>query len=262
MIGHLKIVVFVLGALVLLLILLPPHILCLVAARFGYPRGAGIAPVWFHRGILRLMGVRLHVSRPLPLERPLLVVSNHVSWLDIVVLGAVAPLSFVAKSEMKSWPVFGWLAQLQRTVFVAREKRRDAGQQANAVADRMAAREIMVLFPEATTTDGNKLHAFKTPLFEAARFALVQAKMEQALIQPVAINYNRLHGLPMDRHWRTYVAWPGEIGLGESMIPLVRRGALDVTVQIGEPIAFDHRSNRKEISAATHSAIRKLLSMR
>lgn len=260
MIGNIRFGLVIFCVLIVLIFMLPFHILALVFAKFGWTWLAGRLPVIFHRIVLKLFGVRLTMDGQLARERPLLLVSNHVSWLDIVVLASVAPLSFVAKAEMASWPVFGLLAKLQRTVFIRREERRKAGKQASDIADRMTAREIMVLFPEGTTSDGHGLLPFKTPLFEAAKMALINSPVETAIVQPVAINYTRLHGLPLGRALQRHVAWPGEIGLGESLIPLVKEGALDVTVHVGEPITLSETSNRKIIAAKAATTIRTMMS--
>jgi len=249
----------ILGLVAVLIIILPFHLVALVAAKFGAPKLAGYMPVVFHKSALKLAGVRLMVSGTLPKNRPLLLVSNHVSWLDIVVLGAFAPLSFVAKSEMLSWPVFGKLAQMQRTVFIQRERRRQSADQANAIADRMAEKEIMVLFPEGTTTDGNGLSPFKSPLFEAVRIALASSPVEEAIVQPVAIDYSHIHGLPIGRAERPHVAWTGDLGLAESLFPIIKTGALDVTIHLGEPIVFTEQSNRKIVSAESAAAIGNML---
>ncbi|MEE9374933.1 MAG: lysophospholipid acyltransferase family protein [Rhizobiaceae bacterium] len=259
MIANLRFGVIVLLTIMVLLVLLPLHLVALVFARFGWTKLAGILPLLFHRIILRLFGVRLTIEGKLAKNRPLLLVSNHISWLDIVVLAALEPLSFVAKAEMASWPVFGQLAKLQRTVFVKREERRKAGQQANEIAERITAREIMVLFPEGTTSDGYGLLPFKTPLFEAAKMALISSPVQEAIVQPIAIDYTHLHGLPLGRALQRHVAWPGEVGLGESLIPLVREGALDVTVHVGEPIILTEQSNRKIVAAQAATRIREML---
>ena len=259
MLGNIRIFLILLGLIVFLIFLLPLQLIALIALRFGLPKPAGYLPMMFHRTVLKLVGIRLTVNGELPKHRPLLLVSNHVSWLDIVILGAMTPLSFVAKSEMLSWPVFGKLAQFQRTVFIQREQRRQSATQANAIAERMAAEEIMVLFPEGTTTDGNTLFPFKTPLFEAARFALVASPVEEALVQPVTIDYSHIHGLPIGRAERPHVAWPGDLSLGESLIPILRVGALDVTVHLGDPLVFTEHSKRKIVSAEASKAISNML---
>ena len=259
LVGNIRVAAIFAGMVAFLIVFLPIQFVALVLARFGILWPSGIIPLLFHRWVLKISGIRLKVDGRFVQHRPLLIASNHVSWLDIVVLGAVAKLSFIAKSEVLSWPVFGKLAQLQRTVFIKRERRRDSSNQADTIAQRLSQKEIMVLFPEGTTTDGNQLDPFKTALFEAARIALVASDLKQALVQPIAIRYSRLHGLPIGRAERPHVAWPGEIGLGESLIPLLRTGALDVTVHIGEAIPFDEHSNRKQISAKAHQSIRSML---
>lgn len=257
--GHIRLIVVFGLAIVMLVVLLPIHLLALLFAKLGWVRPAGTIPVIFHRVLLKLFGVRLTVKGNLERSRPLLLVANHVSWLDIPVLGALAPLSFVAKSEMRSWPLFGNLARLQRTVFVERNLRRTAQIQANEVAERMTAREIMVLFPEGTTSDGNRLLPFKTPIFEASKIALAASPVEQAMVQPIAVHYTHLHGLPLGRADRPHVAWPGEVGLAESLLPLVARGALDVTLHLGEPIPLTETSNRKIVAAQSAQSIRDLM---
>jgi len=239
--------------------MVPLQLLALLIAKTGWRTPAGIIPVIFHRGALKILGVRIHRDGRLTEKRPLLIVANHVSWLDIVVLGTIRPLSFVAKSDMEDWPFFGTLAKLQRTVFIRREERRTAGQQANMIAERMTAREIVVLFPEGTTTDGNALSPFKTPLFEAAKLALKESPVETAAVQPCAIQYSHLHGLTIGRADRTHVAWPGEIGLGESLLDIAAAGALDVTVHVGEPIELTEQSNRKKVALQAVDALREML---
>lgn len=216
-------------------------------------------PVIYHRVLARLIGVRITRDGSLPHARPLLIVSNHVTWLDIVVLSSIGPVSFVAKSEMAKWPIFGQLARLQRTIFVRREDRRRSGEQANTIARRLQQKDIIVLFPEGTTGDGHRLYPFKPTLFEAARYAVVASEVEHALVQPVAVHYTHLHGLPLGRQRRHHFAWPGDIGLAENLLPLIATGALDVCVRLGQPIPLDASSNRKEIAAKARGSIRRML---
>ncbi|MEP1205747.1 MAG: lysophospholipid acyltransferase family protein [Rhizobiaceae bacterium] len=243
----------------MLLTLLPFQLFGLVLEKLGWPWLAGQVPALFHKLLLKIFGIRLHLEGRLIEDRPLLLVANHVSWLDIAVFGAIAPLSFIAKSEMSTWPIFGSLAKLQRTVFVRREDRRNSHQQANEIADRLTAREVMVLFPEGTTTDGNRLEPFKTSLFEAAKIALKKSPVETAVVQPAAIEYTHLHGLPLGRAKRPHVAWPGELDLPESFVPLVKAGALDVTIRLGDPIIMTETCNRKTIARDATNSIRTML---
>jgi 1-acyl-sn-glycerol-3-phosphate acyltransferase len=136
----------------------------ILASRFGW-RIAGRIPILFHRLFLHLFGVRVEVRGAAPARgAATLVLANHVSWLDIPVMAALTPLSFVAKQEIAGWPVFGWLARLQRCIFLDRT-RKAATAEVNAVmAGRLAEGDAIVLFPEGTTGDGNRLLTFKSSL--------------------------------------------------------------------------------------------------
>ena len=104
-------------------------------------------PLWFHRLVLKLLRVRVHIEGTPAPDRPLLLVSNHLSWLDIVVIGAAFPVSFIAKAEVGTWPVIGTFARMQRSVFIDRTRRtatRDAHAQ---VAKRLAQGDPLVIHP-------------------------------------------------------------------------------------------------------------------
>src|SRR5690606_36985320 len=180
------------------------------------------------------MRVRIHGT--MSGARPLLLAANHVSWTDIMVLGAFNNLAFIAKSEMAGWPVLGSLARLQRTVFIERERRRKSGEQASEIAARLAAGDAMVLFAEGTTGDGNLLLPFKSTLFGAANIAIAEGGTDKVFIQPVAIAYTRLHGLPMGRQHRVVAAWIGDMDLVPHIGRLLAEGAVDVEVHFGEPL--------------------------
>ena len=109
------------------------------------PKAARRFPHWYHRQVCRLMGITLTIDGTVARDRPVLLVCNHTSWLDIPVLSAVAPLSFVAKKEVGGWPFVSSLARLQRTVFVDRNRRQAAGDAANEIADRLKAGDTIVL---------------------------------------------------------------------------------------------------------------------
>jgi 1-acyl-sn-glycerol-3-phosphate acyltransferase len=254
-IATLRLVAIIAILLLVLAILVPLQLLFLRLAS----QLAAKLPVTFHRILLWLLGVKVHVDGDVSLERPLLIVANHVSLLDISVLSTVAPLSFVAKSEIRDWPVIGLFARMQRTVFIERGDRRQAGQQATEIAERLAAEETMVLFPEGTTGDANALLPFKTPLFEAAKVALKAVSVDHAQVQPVALHYHTLHGMPLTRAERPHIAWPGEVGLLESLMPLILKGGLDVTVRCAPATRLDDTSDRKVVAAETRDAIRAML---
>ena len=104
-----------------------------------------IVPNLFHRAACAVIGIRITQIGERTRESPALILSNHASWLDIIVLGAIAPVVFVAKSEVADWQLFGQLAKLQRTVFVERERRHKTGDAARAMGDRLLGGDAVVL---------------------------------------------------------------------------------------------------------------------
>ncbi len=219
-------------------------------------------PRWWHRVARPALGLRVHLHGSPAAGRPLLLASNHVSWKDIIVLGSVADVVYIAKSEVRTWPVFGWLARLQRSVFIERERKRDTGRQITDVAERLTAGEIVVLFAEGTTSDGNRILEFKSSLFGAASAALPFVPSGEVFVQPVAIAYTRVHGMPMGRMHRPIAAWPGDVALVPSLMGVLREGAIDVDVCFGEPVRFSAGSRRKDVARDTERAVRRMLTER
>lgn len=217
------------------------------------------APRLWHRLVTRLLGMRISVHGEPAAGRPLLIAANHVSWTDIMVLGSVADVHFIAKAEVADWPLMGRLSRLQRTVFVERERRRSAGAQAGEIAARIANGEPLVLFAEGTTSDGTLMLPFKSSLFAAAGMALAEGGTETVLIQPVAIAYTRLHGLPMGRRHRAGVAWIGDQELLPHIMSLLRRGGLELEVHFGEPVEFRQGASRKDVAREVEARVRAML---
>ncbi|KQS81139.1 acyl-phosphate glycerol 3-phosphate acyltransferase [Rhizobium sp. Leaf384] len=216
-------------------------------------------PRLWHRIACRMIGLRVHVHSTPEARRPLMLVSNHVSWKDILVLGSVADVVFIAKAEVKAWPVFGLLARLQATIFVAREQKRTTGNQVNEIGARLAAGEIVVLFPEGTTSDGNRLLEIKSSLFGAAAAAVPSVPGGIVHVQPVAIAYTRVHGMPMGRYHRPIAAWPGDIALVPHLMGVLREGAMDVDLVFGETIDYRADSHRKQVSREVEKQMKSML---
>lgn len=215
-------------------------------------------PRLWHRLIVRVVGLRVHVHGRPAESRPLLIVSNHVSWTDIMVLGSLAPMHFIARGDMARWPVMGMLAKLQRTVFVERERRRLSGAQVDEIGARLADGDPMVLFAEGTTGDGNRLLPFKSTLFAAVQAAFTGARDGTVSVQPAAIAYTRIGGLPTDRRERTGLSWIGDSSLLPHLRDLLARGAIDVEVRFGEPLTFTAEAGRKEIAREAEARVRRL----
>lgn len=215
-------------------------------------------PHWYHRRVCRLMGIRIEVEGHVEPGRPTLLVSNHTSWLDIPVLSAVAPVSFVAKKEVGSWPFVASLARLQRTVFVDRQRRTAVGDTAGEIAARLAAGDAIVLFAEGTSTDGNRVLPFKTSLFAAAKPSGAGLPAPAgAVVQTVSIVYARLHGVPLGRADRPAVGWYGDMEMQSHAWELLKAGPLDVVVRIGPPMPLEGFAGRKDLAEVTERAVRE-----
>lgn len=240
------------------LVLLPFQLLGL---RFDW-KIRRIIPRFWHRAACWLIGLKIRTHGRPDHRRPLMLVANHASWVDILVLGALADVVFIAKTDVAGWPVFGVLAKLQKTIFVAREARAKAGEQVDEIADRLKGGEIVVLFPEGTTSDGNRLLEVKTSLFGAAATARSHVPGGVVHVQPVSIAYTGVHGMPMGRYHRPIAAWPGDITLLPHLKGILSAGALEVDVDFAEAIVFGPQSNRKILAADVTTTIRTMLSER
>lgn len=240
-------------------------------------------PHWYHKNVCRLIGVKIHQVGELALDQPSFIVSNHISWLDITVLSAVGPVSFVAKKEVASWPFFGWLAKLQRTVFVDRERRTKLHGTTNEIADRLNAGDHVVLFAEGTSNNGNEVLPFKTSLFAAVKPGkkvkrtqsrnieagleqekrmpdeLVQDELaqDQVNVQTLALAYTHIQGLPMGLRGRSAVAWYGDMELASHIWGLLRRGPIDAYIHISPAKKLSSFADRKELAAYSEQQIRR-----
>ncbi|SER50617.1 lyso-ornithine lipid acyltransferase [Faunimonas pinastri] len=252
MIGTLRLVFTTILIVVWILVLIPFH---LIGVKIGGRAAGMFTPLW-HRLVIRLLGIRVNVvGRPAD-ARPLLLLSNHTSWLDIIVLASVAPVSFIAKKEVASWPVFSWLAKLQRSIFVDRERRQATGESASEVAKRLEAGDIIVLFAEGTSSDGNRVLPFRSALVGAAQQAISTAGT--ATVQPVALVYTRWQGIPIGRQHRPHIAWYGGADLVPHLNRIMREGAIDVHVIFGPARRLGAGDNRKVITAEAGAWVRRV----
>jgi 1-acyl-sn-glycerol-3-phosphate acyltransferase len=158
-----------------------------------------------------------------------------------------------------SWPVFGLLARLQRSIFVDRERRQKTQGVNSEIARRLAGGDAVVLFAEGTSSDGNRVLTFRTALIGAARDAIAQAgHVGRVWIQPLSVAYTAVRGVPLGRPNRSTVAWYGSTSLLPHLRQLVARGAIDVTVTWGHPVAYDQSSNRKIVARRLEECVRAM----
>ena len=208
-------------------------------------------PMWYHRICCRILGIRLEVFGRRSRVRPTLFVANHSSYLDIAIYGALIPGSFVSKTEVAKWPVFGLLARLQRSVFVDRRVRTSLAQAGN-IGKRLKARDNIILFPEGTSADGNRILPFESALFSGAE---IKPNNQSLVLQPVSLTYSRLDGIPIGRHLRPMFAWYGEMDMFSHARRLIGMGRLTVTVSFHEPITIDEFDSRKQLAMHCYACV-------
>jgi lyso-ornithine lipid O-acyltransferase len=254
--GRLRFILATVAVTIIGLLILP---LQYMAWRFNLPMRRHL-PVFFLRSVARIMDLRVHVVGQVPKERPVLFVSNHVSWIDIIALGSVMPLSFVAKAEIATWPIFGTLAKMQRSVFVDRSKRTETANVRSEIAARLKEGDPIVLFAEATTHDGNRILPFRSSLVGAAQEAIMSGGTSgEVFLQPIALAYNGADGLPTGRVGRARIGWYGDMEMVPHLKNILRGGPLDVTVSFGTPIRATADSDRKALTLQAENQVRVLM---
>ena len=168
-------------------------------------------PVIFHKLLIWLLSVRIEFEGVInKSDDSNLFISNHLSYLDIPILGSVYPVRFVAKSEVENWPLFGSLAKLGRTIFISRN-RSDSLVQKHKILKSLSSNEKVFIFPEGTTSDGNRVLDFKSSSFSAL-------EGKNSIIQPIVIVYSDLNGIPINRWLRSMSPYQAIRGLSNLLI--------------------------------------------
>lgn len=216
-------------------------------------------PNSYHKYLCWLIGIKV-VTRGMPHDGPCLIAANHTSWLDIPIMGSLQPSSFVAKSEVAGWPFFGWLAKLQKTVFVERERRTRTAEKRNEIHARIAGGDKLILFPEGTSSDGNRVLPFKSALMSVAQLTIVNSDVDREddlVVQPVSVAYMRLCGLPMGRRFRPYFAWYGDMELFPHLWQAFSLGPIEIHVEYHKPVTIREVGNRKALAAYCETKCRE-----
>jgi len=224
---------------------------CLTGLAMAFPwvlRGQGVPPRYarfWHGVCLKIVGIEVTV-RGAPLSHGSgLLVSNHISYLDIIILGSCSLASFVSKAEVRDWPLFGLLAKQQRTVFIER-KRSAAKEQRATLESRIRSGDRLILFPEGTTSDGQRTLTFKTSLFDIA--SIEGNDGLSVPVQPVTLAYTHLDGIPMGRWLRPLYAWYGDMELTSHMLQWMGVGQVKVEVTFHEPVRQSDFQSRKHLA--------------
>lgn len=200
-----------------------------------------VTRLW-HWGVCWLIGLRIQTVG-IPPAGPFLLVSNHVSWLDIPVLGSTLPVCFLSKAEVRGWPLLGPLATMADTVFIERGAH-GAGEVSEHLVVRLKRGRNVVLFPEGTTSDGRSVRRFIPRLFMAAIAT-------ESSVQPVAIRYPSVRGM------ESLAPFHGGERMGAHMLRVLAEPSIDVEVTLCQPIR--DVESRRRLSELSREAIRVVI---
>ena len=225
-----------------------------ITLRFVWPRVDAkrrheIAVRWA-QDLLEILAIRVRVEgKPPPHARHgAMIAANHVSWADIFAIASVRHTRFIAKSEIRDWPLAGWLAERSGTIFIRRARRHDTARINALVHDALAEGECVGLFPEGTTTEGDRLLKFHSSLFEPA-------VANRARVYPVAVRYEGPDGSPLRA-----AAYVGDLSFAQSLGLVMRTRETVARIRFALPIEADGMS-RQEVAAEAHRRVSDLLGL-
>ncbi len=205
----------------------------------------------------KILGIEISLIGKVIEDKPTLLVANHISWIDILALGAVANISFVAKSEIKKWPLIGFLAALRKTIFVERKKRTDSKRTATEMAKRLKDGGAVVLFAEGGSNISAHILPFRSALLGAAQIAMQEAGAKDIVVQPVTIAYTKMQGLPISRTNMSQLAWNKSLNIIENIKQILQRPKIKIIIHFAQPLNLGQKQNRKEIAQKCHEIVRK-----
>ena len=206
-------------------------------------------PVLFHKILLKILGIKLSFNGSPSKKKPLLLIGNHCSYLDIIILGSILPTCFVAKSEIRSWFFFGFLAKLQNSIFIDRRSFRTLDS-LKKVSDSLSGQFATVIFPEGTTNNGKKILKFRTSLFK------VFENNPTLRLQNFSLCYTHINSMPLDNRLRPTIAWYG----GMNMVAHLKRFLNFRSVRaslVFHPTTTSNQMNRKVLSESSRRQVIK-----
>lgn len=202
--------------------------------------------IWHRFNTQHILHMKIEVMGTPTKQRPVLFLSNHLSYVDIITLSAVLPVSFVSRAEVANWPLLGLLGKLQDTVFVERRARAKTKEQNKQLQEFLAQGRALVLFPEGTSTDGTQVLPFKS--------ALLQAVLDigsDATVQPVTLacmnNDGSQHLYP----------WYGDMDFPEHVWPFLKAPGYTMRVTFHDPVPASQFEDRKQLAQYAHDAVTK-----
>jgi 1-acyl-sn-glycerol-3-phosphate acyltransferase len=213
----------------------------------------------FHKVGCVFLGIRVKtIGEPLH-GRPTLLLSNHISWTDIIAIGSVADVTFVAKTGVRNTFFVGFMSSLQRTIYVDYHSRKDAKRTTQEMAKRLSKNSAVLLFAEGHRDLGTHVQPFRSALVGATQAAMEEGGAKDVAIQPVTIAYTHLQGLPVSRTERSGISGMNARGFRQVVTNLLTSGVKDVTIAFGAPIPLDATTDRKVVTKLAENQVRRML---
>ena len=213
---------------------------------------------WFWRvcnfgfaGLCFIVGLRIKMVGEVSLNRPLMLISNHISYLDMLILGAKTPVRFTSKSEVAGWIGIGGICRLLGAVFIERKSQK-IGDASDKIQDALAAGEVVSLFAEGTTGDGVHLLPFKSSLFSIVENGKI-------FVQPAIVKYTKIGQLPIDSTQFPKIAWYGDMTLLPHLWQLLQLGKIDATLTLLPAFTSAEIGNRKQLAAHCQKLTQEVL---
>ncbi len=239
--GSLRAVLF----LVWTVLLVPPYLLIFILGR----RVRRPMVMLWHRGVCALIGMKVKRYGTIAQSQNLLLAGNHISYLDIPVLASLLDITFVAKADVATWPLFGFLAKIAQTAFIERKPSK-ARQQKGELKQRLLSGERLMIFPEGTSSSGTSVLPYKSALFE---MVMENDLRENCYIQPVTIAFcRRRNGQTLEDTERDYFAWYGEMTLLPHLWEAFCLPGVEVDVIFHAPALAHDFPSRKELAVWAH----------
>ena len=204
-------------------------------------------PLFFYKVIKNITGINIDTEgfkKTGQQSTGTLYIANHVSWFDILCLGSILNARFIAKKEVASMGIFGFLAKLSNTFFIDNVNKNKIYQYNNFIREKLISGESLILFPEGTTSDGNNIRRFKSSLFEC-----INSSESLINVQPISICYARKNNIPMGIYSRRFIAWVGETSMVSSMKEFLSSGSITVNLIFHPKVSMNQFDNRKELSS-------------
>lgn len=196
------------------------------------------------RGVLFIIGARVHLIGELADKRPLMLVSNHISYVDVCVLNACANVKFTPKEEILSWPVFGLISKLSGAIFINRRADKITAAR-HVIKERIGAGDVICIFPEATTGTGLFVKPFRSAFFSLAQEEYNNRPLH---IQPAALIYKNISGMRIDSNQWPKIAWYGDMDLAPHLWELLQLPNLDIELRFLPSMAVEQHMDRKDIA--------------